>query len=86
MTKRQGKDRKAGADRDAPTKLLGSTRAAGLAAHGDDLWCAVDEAALHASLDRALDDSEAGRMTDAWEFLRAHRARLRQGARAKDML
>jgi hypothetical protein len=34
-----------------------------------------ERAALHASLDRALDDSEAGRMVDAWKFLEEHRAR-----------
>lgn len=40
----------------------------------DDL--SVDERAeLHASLDRALDDSEAARGVDAWEFLEQHKAR-----------
>jgi hypothetical protein len=40
----------------------------------DDL--SVDERAeLHASLDRALDDSEAGRGMDASEYLQRYRAR-----------
>jgi hypothetical protein len=41
-----------------------------------DLPEADDCAMLHASLDRALDDSEAGRGMDAMEFLRRYRARL----------
>ncbi len=41
---------------------------------GDDL--SPDERAeLHASLDRALEDSEAGRGKDAWEYLAQYRAR-----------
>lgn len=40
---------------------------------GDDL-SPEERAALHASLDRALDDSEAGRGVDAWEYLRQYRA------------
>lgn len=41
---------------------------------GDEL--SVEErAALHASLDRALEDSEAGRGMDAAEYLRQYRAR-----------
>lgn len=32
-------------------------------------------AALHASLDRALEDSEAGRSMDACEYLKLYRAR-----------
>jgi hypothetical protein len=40
----------------------------------DDL--SIDErAALHASLDRALDNSEAGRAMDATEFLGQYRGR-----------
>jgi hypothetical protein len=35
---------------------------------------AEERAKLHASLDRALDDSEAGRGMDAWEFLARYRA------------
>lgn len=42
----------------------------------DDELSAEDRAALHASLDRALEDSEAGRGTDAPEYLRQYRARL----------
>ena len=41
----------------------------------DDELTAEERAELHASLDRALDDSEAGRGMDAWEFLERHRAR-----------
>ena len=40
---------------------------------GDDLT-AEERAELHASLDRALQDSEAGRGMDAWEFLAKCRA------------
>ena len=41
---------------------------------GDEL-SAEERAALHASLDRALDDSEAGRGMDAAEYLKQYRAR-----------
>lgn len=41
----------------------------------DDELTADERAALHASLDRALDDSEAGRGVDAAEYLRQYRAR-----------
>ncbi|HEU4410209.1 MAG TPA: hypothetical protein VFS43_33445 [Polyangiaceae bacterium] len=41
---------------------------------GDDL-SAHDRAELHASLDRALEDSAAGRGVDAWAYLAAYRAR-----------
>jgi hypothetical protein len=41
----------------------------------DDELSAEERAELHASLDRALDDSEAGRGMDAWEFLQQYRAR-----------
>ena len=41
----------------------------------DDDLTAAERAELHASLDRALDDSEAGRGMDAWEFLERYRAR-----------
>ena len=41
----------------------------------DDEVTAEERTALHASLDRALDDSEAGRGMDAWEFLDRYRAR-----------
>ena len=41
----------------------------------DDELTAAERAELHASLDRALDDSEAGRGMDAWEFLEQYRAR-----------
>ena len=42
----------------------------------DDEMTAEDRAALHASLDRALEDSEAGSGMDAMEYLRQYRARL----------
>ena len=42
----------------------------------DDELTAEERAELHASLDRALDDSDAGRAMDAWEFLDRYRARL----------
>lgn len=41
----------------------------------DDELSAQDRAELHASLDRALDDSEAGRGMDAAEYLKQYRAR-----------
>lgn len=41
----------------------------------DDDLGVEERAELHASLERALDDSEAGRGVDAWEFLEQHRAR-----------
>jgi hypothetical protein len=41
----------------------------------DDELTAEERAELHASLDRALDDSDAGRGLDAWEFLERYRAR-----------
>lgn len=41
----------------------------------DDELPPDERAALHASLDRALDDSEAGRGMDADEFLKQYRAR-----------
>jgi hypothetical protein len=41
----------------------------------DDELTAGERAELHASLDRALDDSEAGRSMDAGEYLKQYRAR-----------
>ena len=41
----------------------------------EDELTAGERAALHASLERALEDSEAGRGMDAWEFLKWYRAR-----------
>jgi len=41
---------------------------------GDDL-SPEERAELHASLDRALDDADAGRGMDAFEFLAQYRAR-----------
>jgi hypothetical protein len=41
----------------------------------DDQLSADERAELHASLDRALDDSDAGRGMDAAEYLRRYRAR-----------
>ena len=48
----------------------------------DDELSPDERAALHASLDRALDDSEAGRSMDAAEYLRQYRAR-REGRSAR---
>jgi hypothetical protein len=44
----------------------------------DDELSAEAEDALHASLDRALEDSEAGRGVDAIEYLRRYRERQKQ--------
>ena len=41
----------------------------------DDELTPAERAELHASLDRALDDSEAGRSIDAGEYLKQYRAR-----------
>jgi hypothetical protein len=41
----------------------------------DDELSSEERAQLHASLDRALDDSEAGRGVDAREYLAQYRAR-----------
>jgi hypothetical protein len=41
----------------------------------DDDLTADERAELHASLDRALDDADAGRGGDAWEFLDRYRTR-----------
>jgi len=41
----------------------------------DDELTPEERAELHASLDRALDDSDGGRGIDAWEFLERCRAR-----------
>lgn len=41
----------------------------------DDELSADERVELHASLNRALDDSEAGRGLDAWEYLKQYRAR-----------
>jgi hypothetical protein len=40
----------------------------------DDELTVQERAELHASLDRALDDSDAGRGMDAWEYLERYRA------------
>ena len=40
----------------------------------DDRLSPEERAELHASLDRALDDSEAGRGMDVWEYLEQYRA------------
>jgi hypothetical protein len=40
----------------------------------DDELTAEERAELHASLDRALEDSDAGRGMDAWEYLERYRA------------
>jgi len=57
---------------DEPTNLPEGARSKWL--WSNDL-SADERAALHASLDRALDDSEAGRGMDAWEYLEQYRAR-----------
>jgi hypothetical protein len=41
----------------------------------DDELTTEERAELHASLDRALEDSDVGRGVDAWEFLTRYRAR-----------
>jgi hypothetical protein len=41
----------------------------------DDELTTDERAELHASLDRALDDADAGRGMDAWEYLEQYRAR-----------
>lgn len=41
----------------------------------DDELTPEERAELHASLDRALDDSEAGPGMDVWDFLERYRAR-----------
>jgi hypothetical protein len=48
----------------------------------DDELSPEERVALHASLDRALEDSEAGRGMDAAEYLRQYRAR-REGRRPR---
>ena len=40
----------------------------------DDDLTVQERAELHASLDRALEDSDAGRGMDAWEYLERYRA------------
>ncbi len=40
----------------------------------DDDLTSEERAELHASLDRALEDSDAGRGMDAWEYLSRYRA------------
>ena len=40
----------------------------------DDELTAEERAELHASLDRALEDSDAGCGTDAWKYLQRYRA------------
>jgi hypothetical protein len=40
----------------------------------DDELTGQERAELHASLDRALEDSDAGRGMDAWEYLERYRA------------
>ncbi len=40
----------------------------------DDELTSEERAELHASLDRALEDSDAGRGMDAWEYLKRYRA------------
>lgn len=58
---------------DEPTDLLDGGEVEVLVI--DDELTAEERAELHASLDRALDDSDAGQGMDAWEFLARYRAR-----------
>ena len=41
----------------------------------DDELSTEERAELHASLDRALADSDAARGSDAWEYLKQYKAR-----------
>lgn len=41
----------------------------------DDGLDPEERAELHASLDRALEDKQAGRIVDAWAYLQQYRAR-----------
>lgn len=41
----------------------------------DDGLSPEERAELHASLDRALEDKQAGRVVDAWVYLKQYRAR-----------
>ena len=59
---------------DEPTDLPDGAEVEVLVIGGDELT-ADERAELHASLDRALDDSDAGRGVDAWEYLKQYRAR-----------
>jgi hypothetical protein len=59
---------------DDPTDLPEGAEVDVAVVEGDYLN-ADERAALHASLDRALDDAEAGRMVDAWKFLEEQRVR-----------
>jgi hypothetical protein len=59
---------------DSPTDLPEGAEVELAVVDGDELT-SDERAELHRSLDRALDDSEAGRVADAWTFLAAHRAR-----------
>ncbi|HMA94166.1 MAG TPA: hypothetical protein VKP30_15855 [Polyangiaceae bacterium] len=45
-----------------------------LVAIEDDGLSPEERAELHASLDRALEDRQAGRMVDAWAYLKQYRA------------
>ena len=44
----------------------------------DDEMTAEERAELHVSLDRALEDSDAGRGMDAWEYLEGRRLMERE--------
>lgn len=59
--------------RDEPTDLPDGAEVDVLVV--DEELTPEDRAELHASLDRALDDSEAGRGMDVWDFLKRYRAR-----------
>jgi hypothetical protein len=61
---------------DAPTNLPEGAEVQLAIVDGDNLTI-EERAELHLSLERALDDSEAGRMVDAWRFLAVRRARAR---------
>jgi len=62
---------------DEPTDLPDGAEVEVLAV--DDELTAEERAELHASLDRALEDSDAGRGMDAWEYLERRRLMEREG-------
>jgi hypothetical protein len=58
---------------DEPTDLPEGAEIDLLAIEDDGLG-PEERAELHASLDRALEDKQAGRMVDAWTYLKQYRA------------
>jgi hypothetical protein len=57
---------------DEPTDLPGGAEADVFVV--DDELTTEERAELHASLDRALEESESGRAADAWEYLKRYRS------------